>query len=442
MPKSRTINLAKFLYFASVIIVIQIWLAKSAIGHEIDHYYPLLKDSKNAKNIYAELVKDGEHHLGQPKYDFMLGLAAQKSGLYHEAIFAFERVLLVEPGNDRARTELAFTYFLAGDDEASKKLFLQVLKRNPPTAVKNNINKLLVAINKRISSRDHMLTGHIEFKQGWDSNINTATSSSEVKILGITFTIDEAGKPVEDTFTGLETSANYTYKQNKNVAWFANYNFVGRENNAEDFDTQVNSIQIGPMINTSFGRLRFPLQHQSVRLNTRTYQRANSLSTELTRFHESFSSSYFLQHSQIRYPESSVQDVDTNLLGLSLSTASKAAVNYYATLFVSSDSALDDSFAFNAKSSTGIQAGINWSLNRWHVLQPRILYQSVEYEARHPFFSVLREDEYTSYSLKWLWRLDSSWTATTSLETVSNDSTVTLYQYERDQLYFSIKRSF
>jgi len=421
---------------------IQLWFAVPVLAHKLDHAQQSLKNPDKAKTVYAELIKDGEHHLGETRYDFLLGLSAQKAGLYHEAVFAFERVLLVQPDNDRARTELAFTYFLTGEDETSKKLFLQVLSRNPPITVQDNINKLITAIEKRISARQHMLTGHVELKQGWDSNVNSATSNTEVTILGITFTIGEAGQATEDTFTGLETALNYTYKQNKNTAWFANYMFIGRENNTEDFDTQVNSIQLGPIINTSFGRLRFPLQLQSVRLNTRTYQQANSFSTELTRFHQTFSSSYFLQHSQIRYPESPAQDVDSNLLGIGLSTASKGALNYHLTLFHSEDSALEDSYDFNAKTTTGLQAGINWSLSRWHILQPKILYQTMEYDAIHPFFTDLREDDYTSISLKWLWRLESTWTLTTSLEDISNDSTVGLYQYARQQVYLGIKHNF
>jgi len=401
-----------------------------------------LLEAHDYKAAYTALTAIEVQHAGEVEYDFMLGRAALETGHPHEAIFAFERVLLNQPENDRARLELALSYYLTGEDETARQLFQQVLDRDPPTVVTNKINKFLHAIERRIRARQFLFSAYVELRQGYSSNINSATTNSEVEIFGISFQLNDASRAIADSFTQLDTGVHYIYKQNRNVAYFTGLSFAGLENNTENYDTETTSLQLGPMFNTRIGRLRIPLLAQVVRLDSVTYQRVSSLSTDLLHNHKGFSSNYFVQHSQIRYPDSSPQDVDSTTFGFGISTSYTSVRNYQLMLFHGTETALKTLYDYNAKTFTGIETGMRWRLNRRHSLFPRIRYQAVVYNKRHPFFSNIREDDYTLLAMKWVWQLDRSWTFTSKLQAIDNNSNLPLYQYQQNQAVIGIRYGF
>lgn len=73
-----------------------------------------LIDENNFEEAFQILFAEIEDRAGTPDYDLLLGIAAMDSGHPTQAVFAFERVLAIEPDNSRARLELARAYFELG----------------------------------------------------------------------------------------------------------------------------------------------------------------------------------------------------------------------------------------------------------------------------------------------------------------------------------------
>ena len=63
--------------------------------------------SGNPKQAYAELAPLQDKLLGQPEFDYLLGVSALDSGRVEEAVIAFERVLALFPNHAGAQMDLA-----------------------------------------------------------------------------------------------------------------------------------------------------------------------------------------------------------------------------------------------------------------------------------------------------------------------------------------------
>src|SRR3546814_15425208 len=69
--------------------------------------------SQAATGSYEQLAHQAEGRIGDPEFDYQLGMAALDAGRYGEAVIALQRVLAVQTNNAPARAELARALTLA-----------------------------------------------------------------------------------------------------------------------------------------------------------------------------------------------------------------------------------------------------------------------------------------------------------------------------------------
>jgi len=162
---------------------------------DITYVMKLYQDGEYQKD-YNFLDKNYERYLQYPRWHFYFGLVALKLHRYKEAQAAFERVLIIDPSNMRAKLELARVYFLQKRYKLAKELFKEVLKENIPPQVRKNIQKFLVAIDKR----EHHFSALLMLGVGYDSNVNTLNDSDSVYIPALNLSFKNRTKPKEDMF--------------------------------------------------------------------------------------------------------------------------------------------------------------------------------------------------------------------------------------------------
>ncbi|HEB98506.1 MAG TPA: tetratricopeptide repeat protein, partial [Thiotrichales bacterium] len=75
---------------------------------------------------------------GDPDFDMAFGLAALEFGHPEQAVFAFERVLMIRPWDHRARLELGRAQLANGNFAAARESFQTVLDAQPPETVARN----------------------------------------------------------------------------------------------------------------------------------------------------------------------------------------------------------------------------------------------------------------------------------------------------------------
>jgi len=131
---------------------------------------------------YEILARLSDTQAGTPDFDYQLGLAAADTGRHTEAILAFQRVLAAQPGNSKARAELARAYALAGDIDTARAQFDTVVADpSLPDPVRQRFDRLVRNYSQQIDG-ESSVSGFVDVKGGWDSNINAATDETQLVI--------------------------------------------------------------------------------------------------------------------------------------------------------------------------------------------------------------------------------------------------------------------
>lgn len=130
-----------------------------------------------------------ERFEGLPRFDLYHGLVLLNEDRHEEAVLSFERVLMFEPSQHRARLELGRAYYLSGNYPRARDALEQVLTARPPGNVRSAVNQLLALIDaaERRQRNQTIFGGSLAL--GWDTNANSGGSLDEPldsNLLGLT----------------------------------------------------------------------------------------------------------------------------------------------------------------------------------------------------------------------------------------------------------------
>lgn len=158
----------------------------------------------NSQMAYAVLTQMVDANAGDPSFDYQLGLAAADTGRHTEAILAFQRVLAAQPNNSQARAELARAYALAGDIDTARAQFDTVVSDpSLPDPVRQRFDRLVRDYSQQIDG-ESSVSGFVDVKGGWDSNINAATDETQLVIpLFAAFGAGTLGANARETESGF-----------------------------------------------------------------------------------------------------------------------------------------------------------------------------------------------------------------------------------------------
>ncbi|ADU66776.1 hypothetical protein Selin_2056 [Desulfurispirillum indicum S5] len=108
--------------------------------------------------------------------NFYYGRAAYATGRYAHALFAYERLLGRNPLAHRVRLETGRTYLALNQPENAQRHFEEVLRHDPPPAVRRNVEHLLEQVSRK--QQPGRLSGSLSAGLFHDSNVNFGLSSS------------------------------------------------------------------------------------------------------------------------------------------------------------------------------------------------------------------------------------------------------------------------
>lgn len=146
-----------------------------------------LLNSGHAADAYALLTPAADTRASDADYDYLLGLAALDSGHPAEAIVALQRALALRPGFAQARAEIARAYALSGDIDTARAQF-DAVSGDPtiPDPVRQRFGALVRRYDK-INQPGLAVSGYAEAGTGYDSNVNAATSQTQLVIPLLSF---------------------------------------------------------------------------------------------------------------------------------------------------------------------------------------------------------------------------------------------------------------
>jgi tetratricopeptide (TPR) repeat protein len=408
----------------------------------------MLIKSGRAADAYALLAPQQANLAGDPDYDYLLGIAALDSGKPNEAIFALERVLAVNPNNLQARAEIARAYFATGEKALARQEFEAVQSRHPPSEVNATIQKFLDAINQGQASST-LLSGYLEAAIGSDSNVNSATGSSQVAIPafgGAIATLNASGVETRDTFANISGGGNIRHALNSDWSVFGGVSFNQRMNSKQHvFNTGEINGNAGLSLTRAENSYSAALQLQSFDVDSKRYRNGAGMTMQWQ--HDLKNSSQFssyLQYTDLKYPDQSVRDANRYVLGAAYATV--LGGNYgpvvYLGLYGGEEKEKQSGVPYLGQKLYGARTGGELNISTQTRIFGALSVESRKYGGDDPFFLVTRKDTQADLVMGVKYVMRKVWTLSPQLAYTRTNSNIIINEYKRTVLSVSLRRDF
>lgn len=400
-----------------------------------------LYESGQAQAAYALANQHLLEAEGDPAFDFYYGLAAIDSGFLSQGVFALERVLLLQPENQRVRLELARGYFLLEQYDRARKEFHKVLDTQPPENVKANIQQFLDTIRLRESRYRTTAGYYLELSTGYDTNVNSAPSIAgfESPVFG-QGVLDSSAVSQEDSYAGFEVGANVVHPLKPGLSLFGNLSFSRRAHDeASEFDTRIFNTQGGVSLLQGSNRYRASLQWQKYHVGHRRYRDLLGISGEWQHtLDERTRLTSFLQYTETNFTQNEFQGADQAMggLGIMRSFPLRWQPLFFASLYLGEDRARVDRWAARAivdRDIYGLSAGTQLTLSPKLSLTLSGQIQESRYDEEDRFFLLRREDEMRKLSLQTTWLLRPHWSLGAKAAYTETHSNISINRYHRTE---------
>ncbi|MGI9296402.1 MAG: surface lipoprotein assembly modifier [Gammaproteobacteria bacterium] len=163
--------------------------------------------------------------------------------LLDESVAAFHSVLVRFPGFLRARAELAYAFFLRGDDELARSHFRIALAGKPPPVLAANIRRFLYKIRAR-----KKWSGYFSVNLEQNDNINGGADADVIYLFGLPFRVDEESRPRAETGLSFSGGGEYQHPLGENLRLRLGADLARGEYQGGELDWSYAALRAGPRI--------------------------------------------------------------------------------------------------------------------------------------------------------------------------------------------------
>ncbi len=290
------------------------WSAGPAPAAMLEQARSLLQ-SGAADQAHRLLAAQEQAHAGDPRFDYLLGVAALEAGNSGEALFALRRVVVQRPQDLGARVDLARAYFGYGDMASAKDEFDALLVLQPPPETRLVIARYLRAIDRRSARSRPRWAGWAALELGADTNANSATDLSSFQ----DFELAEESRGTPSPYAHLLGAGSYSRPLTARLRLLLDAQLEIRQYSQAQF---VNRLQYAGAASVDYDSDRrawwLRLGGISGRLDGRHNDSALNLDLGWEhRFNPTWSARLDVRQSRLRFTEAvAIRDVDETLLAL------------------------------------------------------------------------------------------------------------------------------
>jgi len=414
-----------------------------------------MMDRRDAAGAYKLLKPLEEKLAGNPDYDYLLGIAALDLGRNTEAVFALERVLAVNPNHVQARAEIARAYTQLGEMETARREFETVRTQPMPPEAAATIQKYLDAIEHAQAGTRTTVSGYVELGLGYDSNVNSATSSTQIAVPGLaglfggvipTFNLNQASVKQSDTFGQVAFGANVRHPVNPNVALLAGVDATQRMNwDKSAFDQGNLGATLGVEFNRVANRFLVALQGQQMYVDWDRFRDSYGLIGQWQRqVGPNGMFTGYLQYARLEYPTQRIRDADRTVGGVAYAHAFAGALApvVYAGVYYGHENERTSARLDLGHKLTGLRLGGQVNLAERFTLFGYGSYEQRDYGGPPPFFLEDRADKQTDLRFGVIYRPSRLWTITPQVAFTENKSNIGFTDYDRAQALVTVRRDF
>lgn len=434
-------------------LILSLSLTANAYADELIDQAQALVDQNRPADAFNLLLPELEQRAGTPEYDLLLGVAALESGRPTMAVFAFERVLVAEPDNSRARLELARAYFEMGENEASREEFTYARGQQAPQSVQQTIEEYLTAIDTRLrrATSQSRFNAYLQASAGYDTNVNSATDSSTVALPAfgnLEFTLDETARELKSWFSNIEGGLSFSrlVSDQSPISVFGSASAFFRPTfDQNDFETAAGNAQVGLRYTAGKNAFLASLQGQKYYLDNDVNRDQAGVNLQwLHAAGERTQLSVFAQGLGQRFPEQSIRDVNQYMGGVGVVHMLRGAGNpiVYASVFIGTDDERADNRPDFGRKFYGVRGGGQYALRQDLKLIGSINYQYSHYGADDPLFQQTRNDHFVFLRGGVEYSYGEHWVFTPEIRYMLNDSSLPINEFDRWQVMATARFNF
>ncbi len=197
---------------------------------------------------YDLLWRELQDNPADVKGNFLLARAATKLKLYDQAAAAYERILIIDPNNIKARLNLGIAFYRLGAYTLSENELKKLVKNNSSDPFTLKARKYLDQIKRKMSP--HQWRGSIDVGWLYDSNVNTAPDEDFIDSVDGSRPLRRDAREVSDwgITAGLNFSHDWDFGERGTWSWKNSF----EANNyfySDESDSNINmfSLASGPV---------------------------------------------------------------------------------------------------------------------------------------------------------------------------------------------------
>lgn len=420
------------------------WIGAATADPTLDQVRQLLERG-DAATAFTLLEVQEQQRAGDPDFDFLLGLAALETGQRTRAVFAFERVLAVQPDNGRARAEIARAYLLLGENRAAREEFDRVKRQPIPAGVSATIDRLLAIIEQAENRDKPNLAGFVELAGGSDSNVNSATDSATVAVPGLGLaTLNANSVATGDLFASLAGGLSYRHPLGGGHSLTGDLKAAARSNrDKSQFDTTSLDGAVGWKLARGANAFSAALTASSFERDGIDLRDTLGLAIQWQHdFDAVRQATLFGQYNAIEYPGQSIRDVDRYVLGAGYAQAIAPRTVAFGSVYGGEEAEKASNVAHLGHTLGGLRAGISHRIDEAWTLLANFGFETRRHGGNEPLFNEKRSDDQIEIGLGANWQFAKRWTAGARAVYLTNDSNIPVYDYDRELFTLSLRVDF
>lgn len=411
-----------------------------------------LIDGGRGAEAYPLLAPHEAQRRGEPEFDLLYGMAAFEAGENTRALFALERVLAVEPGNNRARAEIARVYLAIGETDIARQEFEHVKRQGVPPAVSRTIEKFLEAVERLEDVTKPTLKAYVEGTLGYDDNVNTSMSGSSQAIPGLGGVIVRFGPGAArtaDNFASLGAGLRYRNPFGDGMAFVAGAS-ASHRNNSNDREFNLTTLDGHAGLVKSAGNDVWSLTAQAngMAVDKHSYRYAVGATGQWQRnLSTREQMTGYLQYSDLRYQsyqgaDQSIRDAHRWVVGGAYARVFEGGWIGYAGGYLGVENEKERDVPHLGHDLYGARLGAEKSVRENVTLFANFAYEHRRHGGEWPLFLVKRKDH--QYSLNFGANIvpAKNWLLIPQVSLTHNDSNVSMMEYRRNMASVTLRRDF
>lgn len=407
-----------------------------------------LLDAGQAEQAATLLERDLLRFAGNADYDYLLGLAWQQAGQDGPALFAFERVAMVDPGNIDARLKAARINLERGRAGYAENLLAPLSGLQPSPAQQHEAELLRVQIGALRAAPPIALRGYVLAGMAWDDNVTSGPDRSELTFGGtgpIPVAMGAAARDHDRTsFAEAGVSLRAALDDD---TWLTGVGSLRQGDNVRrnDLKDGIANLDLGVMRrsgNDYFGAL---LLGQDYRLGGALYRSA--LGGRLNWIHPLSALARvtgYAQHIDYDYPDHPIDNAGRDIVGVLREAAAqhgRAAWQYGA--YGGKEAASDPLHPHFSYRLLGMHAGYSRTVRDDLALSAGVVYELRRHLAVDGLYrDATRRDAQIALGVAADYSLDKRWHLVSRYTYTHNASNLELYQYARNTFALLLRWDF